>query len=269
MQKWATGFLTPPFAAAFLFCACFSSCAIQPTALSTLTVPGKTGTICDKERPGHSLPQGNDDDGLTRAQRTALLRPLYPSTVEVWQHTFDKKGKSYIFSGSGAIIDDRGSVFTNHHVVEKTGEIYVAPRYLAWNGKVYTAFRKRVRMRIVAVSRTYDIAWLMPAETKSLPRPLSQARIRPFLYGERLWHLGKTSQWSFGRLSSFNPIRRRARDIPDAIEMGAFGQRGDSGAPVVDASGMMAGVFFQTCYGLKEAYFIPLGLAKRAVGYVR
>jgi S1-C subfamily serine protease len=222
------------------------------------------------DRPGHVLPSYNDVDGMTRDQRRAFLDRGYASTVEVWQVTTGPDGKPQPFSGTGTVVDDEGSVFTGYHVIERDGPIFAAPRILDRWGKSRSDHTKKVRMRIVAQDQRHDIVWLKPDEKKPLPKPMPMASNRWYVIGERMWQLGQSSGWSFGRVSSLNPGETpRNRYIPTTIEVASTTIAGDSGAPFIDSSGTMVGILVATCFTKKETYFTPIDVAKRKLGYRR
>jgi hypothetical protein len=163
-------------------------------------------------------------DRLTGNARPAVVRVV----------TDDGGGvRSY---GSGVLVaasGDRGLVVTNWHVVrDATGPI----------GVVFPdGFRSGAT--VLRTDRDWDLAalaiWRPPVE----PIPLAAVAPRP---GDPLWIAGYGSDGHYraapGRCTQYNPP---SLSLPaELVELSATARQGDSGGPIFNARGELAGVLF-------------------------
>lgn len=167
--------------------------------------------------------------------------------------------------GSGAIIDARGYIVTNHHVIEDARKLEVT---LA-NGKKYTA-------QLVGSDPDSDIAVIKinPAGERLTVLPMgdsSKLRVgqkvmvigNPFGLGQTLTtgvisSLGRTLRSPTGAL------------VEDIIQTDASINPGNSGGPLIDTSGNIIGIttaiFSPTGASVGIGFAIPVNTVKKVVG---
>jgi S1-C subfamily serine protease len=167
-------------------------------------------------------------------------------------------------AGSGSIIDRRGYVLTNHHVIEDARKLEVT---LA-NGKKYTA-------RFVGSDPDSDLAVLKinapPGDLTVIPMGTSHhlkvgqtvlAIGNPFGLGQTLTKgiismVGRTIRSTSGVL------------VEDIIQTDASINPGNSGGPLIDSSGNMIGItsaiFSPTGASVGIGFAIPVDTAKRVM----
>lgn len=142
-------------------------------------------------------------------------------------------------SGSGSVIDKRGHVITNNHVIEDAQEINVT---LA-SGDTYPA-------ELVGADAEYDIAVLRvdaPAE-KLFPVPMG--RSDDLKVGQRAYAVGNPfgrfeGTLTVGIISSLNrsvPSRVGNRAMMGIIQTDAAMNPGNSGGPLLNSSAQMIGM---------------------------
>jgi S1-C subfamily serine protease len=140
--------------------------------------------------------------------------------------------------GSGTVIDRKGHILTNFHVIDGAREISVT---LA-DSKSYPA-------KLVGGDLSTDVAVLKidaPAESLS---PVTFGNSTPLMVGQRVYAIGNPfgleRTLSTGIISSLNrslPARRTGRTIKSIIQIDASINPGNSGGPLVDSRGRMIGM---------------------------
>ena len=139
-------------------------------------------------------------------------------------------------SGSGFVIDDKGHIMTNNHVVESGGRITVVGQ----DGEEHTA-------RLVGrVART-DIAVLLVADGAEAFRPLSLGRSTDLKVGEPVLAvgspLGLSGSVTAGIVSAVDrQVRMGDAGRQSAVQTDASINPGNSGGPLVNAKGQVVGV---------------------------
>jgi len=150
-------------------------------------------------------------------------------------------GERLSSGGSGFIVNRTGDVLTNHHVVDACRELRVLR-----NDKAGVA-------TVVATDPTADLA------TLRLPEPVADAALvrgdSPIKPGEAVVVVGFPLQ---GLLSSQPSVTAGivsrlagSRDDPHQLQITAPVQPGNSGSPLLDASGAVAGVVVAKLNGLR------------------
>lgn len=199
------------------------------------------------------------------AARMAYVRRMFASTVRIHVSRYvAAEGMSY-HSGTGAVIDARGTVLTAYHVVQDARLVIVGVRRLSDDGRTVVSVRD-IPMRVTATDPAMDVALLVPDGTdEHLPTPLVVRRDAPAA-GERLWHFGNVSFWSHGRVDAVGVTY----DGTAGLTRVDFPCRhGDSGGPFVDEEGRLVGVLLKKDGGEGEGhtFFMPAAAALDALGY--
>jgi S1-C subfamily serine protease len=141
--------------------------------------------------------------------------------------------------GSGTVIDRKGHILTNFHVVEGAREIQVT----LYNGKTYDA-------RIVGLDPDTDVAVLKIDAPADVLHPVTFGGSSGLRVGQRVFAIGNPfgleRTLSTGIISSLNrslPRRRRGGGtIKSIIQIDAAINPGNSGGPLLDSRGRMIGM---------------------------
>ena len=168
-------------------------------------------------------------------QNARVDKKLQPSVVAI------RNAEGY---GSGMILDAKGLVLTNAHVVCSPLPFHVqAVGKVGGESKALT-FRN---VSLLGVHPEYDLALLQidPAEHRAVLQPITPAAA-PVASGDPVWAMGfpadvdsgKTKFLTWGKIKAVN---RQHEDNP-YIEMDVSLFYGNSGGPVCDGNGHVTGV---------------------------
>ena len=202
------------------------------------------------------------------ANNIELYRRLSASVVNITSTVLER---DFFFNdvprqgaGSGSIIDRRGYILTNHHVIEDARKLEVT---LA-NGKKYNA-------KFIGSDPDTDLAVL------KINAPVDEMTVIPMGSSQNLrvgqkvlaignpFGLGQTM--TRGIVSSVGrTIRARAGVlVEDVIQTDAAINPGNSGGPLIDSSGNMIGItsaiFSPTGASVGIGFAIPVDTAKRVL----
>jgi putative serine protease PepD len=170
----------------------------------------------------------------------AVAAKVLPSTVQV--RVINGKGADATgATGSGFVVDRRGDIITNNHVVEvaeSDGVIDVIDN----EGRRHAA-------EVVGRSPTYDIAVLKVESLKGL-RPAALGSSRRMFVGETVIAIGSplglTSTVTSGIISAIDrPVTTGSADSSsyiNAVQTDAAINPGNSGGPLVNLRGQVVGV---------------------------
>jgi S1-C subfamily serine protease len=178
--------------------------------------------------------------------------------------------------GSGFVLNDRGEIATNAHVVT-TGR----GRSIREAREVYVAFAdgNQVRARIVGFDPNADVALLRidPGGLTLLPLPLGTAQ--DLRVGSPVAAIGspfgEPQSLSVGVVSATNRSIRSLTgfEIAGAIQTDAAINRGNSGGPLVNGDGEVLGINsqIQTTSGGGEGvgYAVPADTVRRTLAALR
>jgi putative serine protease PepD len=180
------------------------------------------------------------------ASVAAVAAKVLPSTVQV--RVINGKGKSATgATGSGFVIDERGHVITNNHVVEVAEDDAVID-VVDMDGAVHSA-------EVVGRSPVYDIAVLEVSSNKGL-RPAALGASRQLRVGETVVAIGSplglSSTVTAGIVSALDrPVTTGPAGSPspsdpsafiNAVQTDAAINPGNSGGPLVNLRGQVVGV---------------------------
>ena len=171
-----------------------------------------------------------------------------PSVVDIRARRTPPGGWTYESAGAGIIVDPRGLVLTNEHLVGGAQQI---------NVRVWPSGRDAYLARIVASDQGQDLALLELSGQGPFPTAVL-ASAGPPQEGERVvaigTPLGLPHSASLGIVS--HPQRTVSvgeRTYPDMIQTDATVNQGNSGGPLLDLQG--------TVVGLVTAIFAPEGVS--------
>ena len=140
--------------------------------------------------------------------------------------------------GSGIVLDKKGHILTNFHVIEGAREVNVTLS----SGKSYIA-------EMIGVDPPTDIAVLKIDASESELFPVEMADSSKLLVGQKVYAIGNPfgleRTLTSGIISSLNRTigsRIRNRPIKQAIQIDAAINPGNSGGPLLDSRGRMIGM---------------------------
>ena len=144
--------------------------------------------------------------------------------------------------GSGFFVDRRGHLLTNYHVVSSE----VDPEYEGYS-RLYIRLpgqtTDRIPARVVGWDRVLDLA-LVKVDLEP-PHVFSFAGRREFAPGDRIYAIGSPvgldNTLTAGIVSA---VGRRFLPLGEVIQVDAAVNPGNSGGPLLDAEGELAGVVF-------------------------
>ncbi len=164
-------------------------------------------------------------------------------------------------AGSGAVIDPRGYILTNHHVIEDARKLEVTLN----NGKKYTATLvgsdPDTDLAVVKIEVRREELAVIPMGTSSNLKVGQKVLAigNPFGLGQTL---------TTGVISSVGRMLRATSGLPveDIIQTDASINPGNSGGPLIDSSGKMIGIntaiFSPTGSNVGIGFAIPIDTAK-------
>ena len=245
----------------------------SPTATATAT-PSQAAT---REQVSEGSGSGFDAEGIYREEAPGVVTvvSLFGSGGGI-DELLGGGGGGGGGVGSGFVLDDRGEIATNAHVVME-GSGAAARRA----SEVYVEFAdgNRVPARILGTDPNADIALLKvdPAGLDLHPLPLG--RSDEVTVGEPVAAIGspfgERQSLSVGVVSAVDRSIQSLTDfeIPGAVQTDAAINPGNSGGPLLDADGAVIGVNEQikTNSGGGEGvgFAVPVDLVKRSLAQLR
>ena len=142
-------------------------------------------------------------------------------------------------AGSGSVIDKRGHILTNYHVIEDARDVQVT-----LNGKTY----KDDDVTIIGTDTDQDIAVLRINAPASELHPVPVGTSDNLQVGQRVYTLGNPfgleGTLTTGIISNINRTlpSRTGREMKSIIQTDAAMNPGNSGGPLLDTSGRMIGM---------------------------
>jgi serine protease Do len=162
--------------------------------------------------------------------------------------------------GSGVIIDPRGYVLTNAHVIEKASKIFVA----------LPGRHKEIQARLVGEDERVDLAVLKIKGKRPFPF-LRPARSDDLMLGETVIAIG--NPLGLGHSITTGVVSAQHRRIPTEngefsvfIQTDALINPGNSGGPLLNINGELIGIntaIIKQAQGI--GFAIPIGTAKRVL----
>ncbi|MDR3110277.1 MAG: serine protease [Planctomycetaceae bacterium] len=178
----------------------------------------------------------SSSSSLHSSEPLAEVERPHPSVARIV--AFDSQGQQF---GSGTLVDeygDYGVVITNWHVIDNC------------NGLVHVHFPNGFSSfgAVVASDQRWDLAVLLVSKTPLSTPKLSIAKEVPRV-GDPLWIVGYgagTYRMAGGRCLRFlaPEIENGKRAEFDCIELSIDARLGDSGGPILNQDGEVAGVLF-------------------------
>lgn len=165
-------------------------------------------------------------------------------------------------AGSGFVIDEKGYILTNFHVVGDAQEI-----------QVILGDQSRYQARFVGADQRNDVALIKidPKDAKLAALPLGDSNA--LQVGQKVLAIGNPfgfqSTLTTGVVSALGRTVQTGQNtfIEDAIQTDASINRGNSGGPLLDSRGQVIGInsaiYSPTGTAAGVGFAIPINLAKR------
>ena len=167
-------------------------------------------------------------------------------------------------AGSGIVLDNRGHILTNFHVVEAAKEIHV----LLYDGSSHEA-------RIVGIDPATDVAVIRVDAPPQFLQPVTFGTSNDLRVGQRVFAIGNPfgleRTLTTGIISSLNRSlpTRTGRTIKSIIQTDAAINPGNSGGPLLDSASLLIGmntaIASRTGQSAGVSFAIPVGTLARIV----
>ena len=207
---------------------------------------------------------------LTEEERNNidLYQHLAPAVVNitstVLEHDFFFNVVPRQGTGSGSIIDSRGYIMTNNHVIEDARKLEVTLS----NGKKYTA-------KLIGSDPDTDLAVVKVDVAKEHLTVIPMGNSSDLKVGQKAIAIGNPfglgQTLTTGVISSVGRTMRASSGtlVEDIIQTDASINPGNSGGPLIDSSGKLIGIttaiFSPTGASVGIGFAIPVDTAKRIV----
>lgn len=167
------------------------------------------------------------------------------------------RGQARTSLGSGVIVDPKGMILTNEHVVQGASSI-----------RVTLSDQREYQARLVGADPPSDLAVLLIETNEKLP-VIPMGRSNDLMIGETVIAIGNPFGLSHtvttGVISALNrSIRTESRVYKDFIQTDAAINPGNSGGPLLNIDGELIGIntaIYQKAQGV--GFAIPIDRAKR------
>jgi S1-C subfamily serine protease len=160
--------------------------------------------------------------------------------------------------GSGFIIDDKGHILTNYHVIADARQVEVTLHN-----------RKKFRAKIVGTDRSHDLAIIQIDAPGLKPAVLGDSR--NLQVGQKVYAIGNpfglNGTLTTGIVSSIRSVREPdGMTIDEAIQTDAAINPGNSGGPLMNSHGQVIGINTMIASSVGQSagigFAIPINTAK-------
>lgn len=221
--------------------------------------------------PSTASPQWYNEDGLTpdEAVNVAVYEScnrsvVNISTLGIRTDRFFLRALTEEGNGSGAVLDKRGHILTNYHVIERAQHVEVT----LYNEETYPA-------KLVGADPVNDIAVIKISADPEQLFPLQYGDSDRLRVGMRVFALGNPfgleRTMSHGMISSLNRTLEVQQNwiIKSIIQVDAAINPGNSGGPLINTHGQLIGMNTAIASRVEQSagigFAIPVNLIKRVV----
>jgi S1-C subfamily serine protease len=238
---------------------------------------GATRTVIQQAPLAGRSGEDDDGEGLTPAEIYRRDAPgvvfIKAEVVEREQSPFDlfpteRRGES---TGTGFVIDDRGSIVTNAHVVANARSV-----------SVRFSDGKTVPAKIRGTDASTDLALLVVDPAKADLRPLTLGSSADVEVGDPTVAIGNPFGLDLTLTTGVISAKQRQITAPngfqidDVLQTDAAINPGNSGGPLIDAAGRVIGVNSQIRTGgsgsqgsIGIGFAVPIDTVKRVIPQLR
>jgi S1-C subfamily serine protease len=232
--------------------------------LATRPAPGQPLVV---ERPGIDAgraftPEERTNIAVYEAVNRSVVNINTKATVPAGLFLLEVPSEG---AGSGIVLDDRGHVLTNFHVIEGAREIQV----MLVDGSAHAA-------TVVGVDPATDVAVIkIGVAPRDVLQPVTFGSSSDLRVGQRVFAIGNPfgleRTLTTGIISSLNRSlpTRTGRTIKSIIQTDAAINPGNSGGPLVDSGGQLIGmttaIASRTGQSSGVGFAIPVGTLQRIV----
>ncbi len=214
-------------------------------------VPGTAWSLTEDEKNNIELYE-KLSRGVVNITSTVLERDFFFNIVP-------RQG-----AGSGSVIDERGYILTNHHVIEDARKLEVT----LFSGKKYPA-------KFIGSDPNSDIAVLKIDAPKKDLTVIPMGSSKDLKVGQKVLAIG--NPFGLGQTLTTGVVSSVGRTlqapggalVEDVIQTDASINPGNSGGPLIDSSGFMIGVntaiFSPTGANVGIGFAIPIDTVKQVV----
>ncbi|MCG3730833.1 outer membrane-stress sensor serine endopeptidase DegS [Vibrio cincinnatiensis] len=219
----------------------------------------------------HIFPQPSEaptNIGSLQLSFNEAVRRAAPAVVNIYSRKYSENDRSKLSTqglGSGVIVNEKGYLITNYHVIAQADQIIVALQ----DGRVAAA-------QLVGQDRRTDIA-ILQIEGNNLPvipqNPHYQAKVGDVVLAiGNPYNLGQTT--TFGIISATGRSSISADGRQAFIQTDAAINEGNSGGALVNTQGELVGIntaSFQQATDLETygiSFAIPFELANKIMGKI-
>jgi S1-C subfamily serine protease len=193
-------------------------------------------------------PQAESPSHSTTLSAAQIYNTLKPSTVEVW----NSNQQGIASTASGVILSSDGLILTNHHVVERNP-----------SPSVKLADGRKFRGRVISVDADLDLALIQLDRASGLPITPFATDTGQVKVGDTVYAIGspRGDSWkmSTSQVIELNSTCANGVSPLRCIRTpGGFLQPGNSGGPLIDASGQVIGINRAVQQTTGEGVSIPI-----------
>ncbi|MDP3052412.1 MAG: trypsin-like peptidase domain-containing protein [bacterium] len=193
--------------------------------------------------------------------------PLFNSKTDIPEENIDSRGMVKIGGGSGFIVDEKGIVITNRHVVADADAEYM----------VVTSDNKKLKAEILARDPLNDVAILQITDSGKKFPTVKLGDSNEIELGQTVMAIGNAlglfkNTVSSGIVSGLSRSIAAQADVNSIQELRGLIQTdaainpGNSGGPLVDIFGQTIGINVAVVFDAENIGFaIPINAAKRAL----
>jgi S1-C subfamily serine protease len=241
----------------------------EPTATSAAAVPAQVETTRVQVVRGIGAKGGFDPAGIYDR-----LAPGVVTIISLFGASSTPLGQQEGGLGSGFVIDPKGFIATNAHVVTNGQRLDRARQVF-----VDFADGNRVPARIVGTDPNADVALIKVDPAGLSLTPLGLGKVEDVRVGDPVAAIGspfgEEQSLSVGVVSALDRNIDSLTDfgIGDAIQTDAAINRGNSGGPLLDAHGRVIGINAQikteSGDGVGVGFAVPVDAVRRALASLR
>jgi S1-C subfamily serine protease len=149
--------------------------------------------------------------------------------------------------GTGSLIDQRGLIITNHHVVENANQVWIYPASKDPSGELILRESDKFLTIVINTDKKADLALLKIVGLPKKIKPIPMGNLKDIFPGEQVFAIGHPKAyfvWSIsdGIVSAIRPNYAWLENEATVIQNTAAISGGSSGGPLFNSEGKMIGI---------------------------